>query len=92
VRQRIPVQRRSSAASDGRALTVFQEGLGQGGYVEGRNVEILFRYAEFQHDRLPLLAADLVRRGVAVIVATGGAPRYWRRVGLATARMRMPAR
>jgi putative ABC transport system substrate-binding protein len=77
VRQRIPVigyLSAGSAASEGRALTAFREGLGQDGYVEGRNVEILFRYAEFQHDRLPTLTADLVRRGVAVIIATGGAP------------------
>src|SRR6516164_299045 len=77
VRQRIPVigyLSAGAAASDGRALTAFREGLDQGGYVEGRNVEILFRYAEFQHDRLPSLVADLVRRGVALIVATGGAP------------------
>jgi putative ABC transport system substrate-binding protein len=76
VRQRLPVigyLSAGSAASD-RFLAAFREALDQGGYVEGRNVEILFRYAEFQHDRLPSLVADLVRRGVAVIVATGGAP------------------
>ena len=76
VRQRLPVigyLSAGSAASD-RFLAAFRETLNQGGYVEGRNVEILFRYAEFQHDRLPSLVADLVRRGVAVIVATGGAP------------------
>ena len=77
VRQRIPVigyLSAGAAASDERFLAAFREGLDQEGYVEGRNVEILFRYAEFQHDRLPSLVADLVRRGVAVIVATGGAP------------------
>src|SRR6516225_8980795 len=76
VRQRIPVigyLSAGTAASD-RFLAAFRETLNQGGYVEGRNVEILFRYAEFQHDRLPSLVADLVRRGVALIVATGGAP------------------
>ena len=50
----------------------FREGLGQAGYIEGRNVEIEFRFSQGDRARLRELAADLVRRQVTVIVAASG--------------------
>jgi putative ABC transport system substrate-binding protein len=55
-------------------LKAFHEGLGEIGFVEGRNVVINYQWAEGQYARLPALAADLVARDVDVIVAPGGAP------------------
>jgi ABC-type uncharacterized transport system substrate-binding protein len=50
----------------------FLQGLGEAGFIEGRNVAIEHRYADDHYDRLPDLAAELVRRPVAVLVASGG--------------------
>jgi len=55
-------------------LKAFREGLGESGFSESRNVAIEYRWAQGQYKRLPALAADLVSRKPAVIVASGGAP------------------
>jgi putative ABC transport system substrate-binding protein len=55
-------------------LRAFRQGLKDTGYVEGENVRIEYRWAENQLDRLPMLAAELVRQRVNVIATTGGAP------------------
>jgi putative ABC transport system substrate-binding protein len=56
----------------GDVMAVLRRHLAEAGYVEGRNVAIDSRWAEGQYDRLPTMAAELVRRQVAVIIATGG--------------------
>src|SRR5262245_20344239 len=61
-----------SRATDALLLAVIRQGLNDTGFVENRNVSIEYRWAEGNYDRLTPLAADLVRRKVAVIVTIGG--------------------
>src|SRR6516162_2326920 len=61
-----------SADDDHKGYIVpFLQGLKESGYVDGQNVAVEYRWAGDQIDRLPALAADLVRRRVAIIVAAG---------------------
>src|SRR6516162_11229289 len=61
----------ASAGERTQMVAAFRQGLADGGFVEGRNVVTEFRWADGQYDRLPELAADLVRRQVSVIATPG---------------------
>src|SRR5438045_2707907 len=65
----------ASSAQWASYVASFRKGLNETGYIEGQNLAIEFRWAEGQYDRLPALAADLVRRQVAILVVGGGGVR-----------------
>jgi putative ABC transport system substrate-binding protein len=76
-RPAVPVIGFLSTASAGpwtRFVEAFRAGLKEMGFVDRQNVAIEFRWAEGQYERLPPMAADLVRRNVVVLVSTGGIP------------------
>jgi len=62
------------APSDEALATAFRRGLTETGFIEGRNVAIEYRWAEYHNERLPTMVADLVRLKVGVIAAISGTP------------------
>src|SRR6201987_1767803 len=76
--------RNTSLHSSAPFLAALRRGLNEAGYVEHQNVAIQYRWAENHYDRLPALAADLVRHKVAVIIAAGNAAALAAKAGTTT--------
>src|SRR5262245_65003694 len=74
----------SSSADRARYLTAVRQGVREAGYVEGQNIAIDYRWAENRNERLAALAADLVRRQCALIVAGGDAAAHAAKAATAT--------
>src|SRR5689334_6644049 len=73
----LPIIGYMSSRSPGDSVSLvaaFRKGLNEAGFVEGQNVTIEYRWAEGQYDRLPAMAAELVRQGAVLLVTTGGEP------------------
>ena len=78
-RKNLPYRFPGSSTASGSAVLVdaFRQELSKLGWIEGKNITIEYRFAEQKSERLPELAADLVRRKVDLIVTTGGRHRRW---------------
>jgi putative tryptophan/tyrosine transport system substrate-binding protein len=74
----------STPGSIAHLMAVFRQSLAQAGYIEGRNVAIEYRWAEGRYDRLPAMAAELVRRQVAMIVTSPTPPALVAKAATAT--------
>ena len=68
----------STASGSAVLLEAFRQELSKLGWIEGKNITIEYRFAEEKHERLPELAADLVRLKVDLIVVSGDTERRWR--------------
>ena len=68
----MPAESGRSPDDSSHLVAAFHQGLGETGFVEGKNVTVEYRWALGQYDRLPALAAELVKRPITILVAVGG--------------------